>query len=77
MDRVVQQNASLVEEATAETDSMKEQADGLLRLVSRFNLGDYRREMGVLLPVAQSSRTGTVARVPSPAFGDAKALRAV
>jgi methyl-accepting chemotaxis protein len=77
MDRVVQQNASLVEEAAAETDSMKEQADGLLRLVSRFNLGDYRREMGVLLPVAQSSRTGTVARVPSPAFGDAKALRAV
>jgi methyl-accepting chemotaxis protein len=74
MDRVVQQNASLVEEATAETDAMKEQADGLLRLVSRFNLGD---EMAVLRPVAQSSSTGTTAKRPRPAIGNTKALRAV
>src|SRR5512140_2391207 len=39
MDQVVQQNASLVEEATAATESMKEQAASLLQLVSRFKLG--------------------------------------
>jgi methyl-accepting chemotaxis protein len=36
---VVQQNASLVEEATAATESMKNQAAVLLRMVSRFKLG--------------------------------------
>jgi methyl-accepting chemotaxis protein len=40
IDRVVQQNAALVEEATAATESMKEQADGLLEIVSRFQLDD-------------------------------------
>jgi methyl-accepting chemotaxis protein len=39
MDQVVQQNASLVEEATAATESMKNQAAVLLRMVSRFKLG--------------------------------------
>jgi methyl-accepting chemotaxis protein len=40
MEHVVQQNASLVEEATAATESMKEQAASLLRMVSRFRIGD-------------------------------------
>ena len=70
MDRVVQQNAALVEEATAETDAMKEQADALLRMVSRFNLGD---EMAVLHPVAQSTRTAP--KRPAPTIA-APALRA-
>ncbi|RYF42881.1 MAG: hypothetical protein EOO25_05220, partial [Comamonadaceae bacterium] len=39
MEQVVQQNASLVEEATAATESMKEQAALLLQVVSRFQLG--------------------------------------
>jgi methyl-accepting chemotaxis protein len=39
MEQVVQQNASLVEEAAAATDSMKGQAEALLRMVSRFELG--------------------------------------
>jgi hypothetical protein len=39
MDRVVQQNAALVEEATAATESMRAQANGLLQLVARFELG--------------------------------------
>jgi methyl-accepting chemotaxis protein len=38
MDTVVQQNASLVEEAAAATESMKDQANTLLQLVSRFRL---------------------------------------
>ena len=40
MDNVVQQNAALVEEATAAMDSMREQARALLEAVSRFHLGD-------------------------------------
>jgi methyl-accepting chemotaxis protein len=40
MDTVVQQNASLVEEAAAATESMKDQANGLLTIVSRFRLED-------------------------------------
>ena len=38
MDQVVQQNASLVEEATAATESMKQQAAALLQMVTRFRL---------------------------------------
>ncbi|HET8748224.1 MAG TPA: methyl-accepting chemotaxis protein [Ramlibacter sp.] len=40
MDQVVQQNASLVEESTAATEAMKEQAGTLLQLVARFRLGE-------------------------------------
>ena len=43
MEQVVQQNASLVEEATAATEAMKEQARVLLGLVSRFKLSDDDR----------------------------------
>ena len=39
MDLVVQQNASLVEEAAAATESMKDEAKALLDKVARFNLG--------------------------------------
>jgi methyl-accepting chemotaxis protein len=40
MEQVVQQNASLVEEASAATESMKEQAAVLLQAVGRFRVGD-------------------------------------
>jgi hypothetical protein len=36
----VQQNASLVEEASAAAESMKDQASVLLQAVSRFRVGD-------------------------------------
>ena len=42
MEQVVQQNASLVEEATAATESMKAQASNLLQLLERFHLGGAR-----------------------------------
>jgi hypothetical protein len=42
MERVVQQNASLVEEASAATESLKERAEALLQLVARFRLGADR-----------------------------------
>jgi methyl-accepting chemotaxis protein len=40
MEQTVQQNASLVEEAAATTESMKAQADSLLQVVRRFKLRD-------------------------------------
>ena len=43
MEQVVQQNASLVEEATAATESMKEQAGALLQTVLHFKLGGEQR----------------------------------
>ena len=58
MDQVVQQNASLVEEATAATESMKEQAASLLQLVSRFKLG--ATDMGEAVP----QRSNVSRRVP-------------
>jgi ABC-type transporter Mla subunit MlaD len=58
MEQVVQQNASLVEEATAATESMKEQAGTLLRLVSRFNVGEAPSMQ------AQGPRPAIVAPVP-------------
>jgi hypothetical protein len=42
----VQQNASLVEEATAATESMKGQADSLLQTVARFRLHVGSSDMG-------------------------------
>ena len=40
MEQVVHQNASLVEEAAATTEAMKDQAEALLQLIARFKLGD-------------------------------------
>jgi methyl-accepting chemotaxis protein len=40
MDQVVQQNAALVEEATATTESMKDQANALVRALGRFRIGE-------------------------------------
>ena len=63
MDRVVQQNAALVEEATAATESMREQADGLLRMVARFELGAQAAS-----PSAPPSIRMRPASLPRPAL---------
>jgi methyl-accepting chemotaxis protein len=52
MEQVVQQNASLVEEASAATESMKDQAGALLDAVSRFQLGDLEAPINPLRPSA-------------------------
>jgi methyl-accepting chemotaxis protein len=39
MDEVTRQNASLVDESAAATNSLRSQADTLARLVATFNLG--------------------------------------
>jgi hypothetical protein len=42
LEQVMQQNASLAEEATAATESLRGQADSLLRMVSRFRIGEQQ-----------------------------------
>ncbi len=64
MDQVVQQNASLVEEATAATESMKEQAGSLLQMVSRFKLGG---EQGEFTPLQAQAPRPAPARMAAPA----------
>jgi methyl-accepting chemotaxis protein len=59
MEQVVQQNASLVEEASAATESMKDQAAALLAAVSRFQLGDLEAPINPL-------RSGGSRQAPPP-----------
>jgi methyl-accepting chemotaxis protein len=65
MDQVVQQNASLVEEATAATESMKQQATALLDMVTRFRL-DGTAAPTVIAPAPASP---AAARVPAAKIG--------
>ena len=63
MDQVVQQNASLVEEAAAATESMKGQSAALLRMVARFKID------GTAQPAAQpgpAARSAAPAAAPAP-----------
>jgi methyl-accepting chemotaxis protein len=66
MDQVVQQNASLVEEATAATESMKEQAASLLQLVSRFKLGASDQEEAATLQAAAPRAPTSRKAAPTP-----------
>jgi methyl-accepting chemotaxis protein len=64
---VVQQNASLVEEASAATESMKSQAGSLLQMVSRFKLAEDETAYTPTMPTASHERAGaTEAAVPQP-----------
>ena len=67
MDHVVQQNAALVDQAATSTESMHAQAQGLLRMVERFNLGGaaglvHAREM----PQVQSQPATPADPAPMP-----------
>jgi methyl-accepting chemotaxis protein len=66
MEHVVQQNASLVEEATAATESMKGQADALLQMVARFELGHAREAMPDAASIAPAARIEPAARRSPP-----------
>ncbi|TWO73094.1 methyl-accepting chemotaxis protein [Caenimonas sedimenti] len=65
MDRVVQQNATLVEEAAAATESMKDQAAGLLQMISRFKLGEGPANGGGGAPASYTPVTPTGKRPPA------------
>jgi methyl-accepting chemotaxis protein len=62
MDQVVQQNASLVEEAAAATESMKSQAGSLLQMVARFKLGQVQ----AITPLQPVTARPTPAAVQPP-----------
>ena len=65
MDRVVQQNAALVEQATAATESMKDQSSALLRAWWRcVNLGELRGRPAA--PAALSAARVQPASRPAP-----------
>ena len=60
MEQVVQQNASLVEEAAAATVSMRERSEALLQMVARFRLGEGA------LPAAPPALPGAFAAAALP-----------
>ncbi len=66
MDEVTQQNAALVEEAAAASESMDEQSKGMRELMRYFNLGE--------MPPAAS---GVSASKPAPALAEPKKPTAV
>ncbi len=64
MDQAVQQNAALVEEATAASKAMDDQSRGLVELMSRFQLDDSEEEEAAVAmpqraPVRQTAATPT------------------
>ena len=70
MDQVTQQNAALVEEAAAATESMQEQAQNLAQAVSVFKLdGGQRAPAAVQAPVRSAVQTvpRRTLRAPTPA----------
>jgi len=60
MDEMTQQNAALVEEAAAASESLDEQAKSMQRLMSFFEMGDESSA-----PVAEAPRPTPVAKAPA------------
>jgi uncharacterized phage infection (PIP) family protein YhgE len=63
MDQVTQQNAALVEEASAAAQSMREEANDLVAAVSVFKLADDPANVGASRPAVLAA---PVVRVPAP-----------
>jgi len=61
MDELTQQNAALVEEATAASQAMVEQVRGLNEMLGRFQVGMSELVTPAFAPVGQASRAGEVA----------------
>ncbi|MDP3858378.1 MAG: methyl-accepting chemotaxis protein [Stagnimonas sp.] len=74
MDEVTQQNAALVEEATASARSLEEQAGGLSHSVSQFRLGDAQNDRYSPAPMSAPMRAAPV-RMERP--GSARVARPV
>jgi len=62
MDAVTQQNAALVEEATAASRSMQEQANALAHLVEVFQLSGAPRSQALRVVASQTQSSGAVLR---------------
>ncbi len=73
MDEMTQQNAALVEEAASASESMEEQAKGLLRLMDYFNIGEkLDQPVSMVAPAAAPPQAAT-ASTSAPASAPAKA----
>jgi methyl-accepting chemotaxis protein-1 (serine sensor receptor) len=76
MDQATQQNAALVEEASAAAQSLREEAAALARAVGTFRL-DAQAHVRTLAPAAPAPASGTALAVaPRPAARGAAASRA-
>lgn len=71
MDQTTQQNAALVEESAAAAQSLKEQADQLVREVSVFKVIGYEASHSAL-PLARSQEHSLVAMLPAASRSAAK-----
>lgn len=78
MDDMTQQNAALVEQAAASSESMNSQADILDQLIAFFDTGIKRREIAPAAPSAPVARTSApIADLkPAPARPEAEAKTA-
>jgi methyl-accepting chemotaxis protein len=55
MDQVTQQNAAMVEESTAASHSLAGEAEGLMRLISRFEVGEGSPAAAAQRPAPRSA----------------------
>ena len=69
MDEMTQQNAALVEEAASASESMEEQAKGLLQLVSFFNVGEEEEAQISKAPMKRKPAPVPTARKDRPVMG--------
>jgi methyl-accepting chemotaxis protein len=77
MDEMTQQNAALVEQATAASQSMADQARDLTKMMERYQVGESSAPGGSALPPAAASKAAPMVerRAPSRAFSGKPAGR--
>jgi methyl-accepting chemotaxis protein len=78
LEHVMQQNASLAEEATAATESLRGEAARLLDLVSRFNIGDKQSkftEVHAMPPRSPENIQVMRGAKPAPAYASIPSYR--
>lgn len=76
MDRGTQENAALVEEATAAAAAMTEQAQALVDLVSFFRTGSSHESAAAPAPAKPTVRASTIVRPPAASAAPAPARKA-
>ncbi|HWU64489.1 MAG TPA: methyl-accepting chemotaxis protein, partial [Ensifer sp.] len=77
MDQTTQQNAAMVEEATAASSSLANEADKLRELVGRFQLGSHRSAYGNAASARTVNTPSRAANVPSQPRAPARPARLV
>ena len=70
MDQMTQQNAAMVEESTAASHSMMQEAEGLTQMLARFKMGDTSKVVALSL-ARQPGRPEKTRPAPAAAHGSA------